>query len=131
MKCTIGIYWMMNETYAMVNTMKDTYTLKCIRNLTPLLQKMATWIEELKKKTCKFQKLCEQLNCCKIQSCFNWINFLKSFGTLVVAIENWNHESSKLTKAQNHRSAKKWKAKRSNGFVTFIISTYGSSLISP
>lgn len=49
---------------------------------------------------------------------------------LVVAIEDWNHESSKLTKAQNHRSAKKGKAKRSNGFATSIILSYGSSLVS-
>ena len=94
---------MMNEIYAMVNTIKDTHTLECIRNLTQLLQTMAIQIEELKRKTCKFQKLCEQLNCCEIQNCFNWINFSNH---LVVAIENWNHESSKLTKAQNHRSVK-------------------------
>ena len=55
----------------MVNTIKDTRTLECIRNLTPLLQKMETQIEELKKKTYKFQKLCEHLNYCGNQNGFN------------------------------------------------------------
>ena len=119
---------MMNEIYAMVNTIKDTHTLECNRNLTQLLQTKATQIEELKRKTCKSQEPCEQLNCCEIQDCFNWINFSNH---LVVAIENWNHESSKLTKAKNHRSAKKYKAKKSNEIATSIISPYGSSLISP
>ena len=119
---------MMNEKYVIVNTVKDTHTLKCNRNLTQLLQTKATQIEELEKKTCKFQELCKQFNCCEIQDCFNWINFSNH---LVVAIENWNHESSKLTKAKNHRSAKKCKAKKSNETSTSIISFYGSSLISP
>ena len=62
---------MMNEMYAMVNSLKDTHILECIRNLIQLLQIIATQMEELKRKTCKAQKLCEQLNCCKIQNCFN------------------------------------------------------------
>ena len=39
---------MMNEIYAMVNTVKDMHTLECIRNLTQLLQTMATQMKELK-----------------------------------------------------------------------------------
>ncbi len=61
----------MNEMYAMVNIVKDTHTLECIRNLTPLFQKIKFQIEELKRRTYKSQKLCEQLNCCGIQNCFN------------------------------------------------------------
>ena len=76
---------MMNEIHAMMNMVKDTHTLECIRNLTQLLQTMATQIEEFKGKTCKSQKLREQFNCCEIQNWFNLINFSNH---LVVAIEN-------------------------------------------
>ena len=43
----------------MVNAIKDIQTLKCIINLTQLLQTMTKQIEEFKRKRCKSQKLCE------------------------------------------------------------------------
>ena len=47
----------------------------------------------MKKITCNSQKHCEQYNCCE----------LKNYFYSIVAIENWNHESSKFTKTQTHK----------------------------
>jgi len=49
---------------------------------------------------------------------------------LVVAIENSNHESSKLRKVKNYRSSKKSKAKRSKEIATSKMSPLGLSLLS-
>ena len=71
--------------------------------MTQLLQTMATQMEELKRRTCKSQKLREQYNCCEIKNHFCSINFSNH---LVVAIENWNQSSRKLKIVEVQRSVK-------------------------
>ncbi len=69
----------------MANTIKDTHTLECIRNLIQLLQTMAIQMEELERRTYKSQKLRKQCNCCEIKNHYCSINFSDH---LVVVVEN-------------------------------------------